>query len=308
MAKTKATRRLSHAARTGLRELPANAAWVLSKAIKPVAQGASQAADNVSDMSSAAADTVGSAATVARRKTVDARRSVADVVPGLGRDSVTSLMRQADSAAAPRVRPRPKRQPGATGQRRRRGRCPGRQGVRPGRPAGPPGRSGTASRPGSHGRSKKPRHRWPRWFASRRNACGEPRQQPITGWRPNARPRTPKRAKPCRRSRRRPSATRGRPKSRQSDRRAAPPPPSRRQTRHWRRRETWRTRRQERHRRRQPRQPGKPNASPARPGSKPRKRSVGRTRSPWRATAQTVLARATARTGHESTAGNRCTP
>jgi hypothetical protein len=50
MGKAKATRRLSHAARTGLRE--PNAAWVLSKAIKPVAEGASPAADTVSAVSS----------------------------------------------------------------------------------------------------------------------------------------------------------------------------------------------------------------------------------------------------------------
>src|SRR6185369_5291926 len=99
MAKTKSRNRLTRAAKTGIRELPANAAWVLSKAIQPVANGASQAADNVSGVSSAATDTVGAATSKARQKAGEAGRTITEAVPGLGRDSVASLMRQAETAA-----------------------------------------------------------------------------------------------------------------------------------------------------------------------------------------------------------------
>ena len=83
MAKTKSRNRLTRAAKTGIRELPANAAWVLSKAIQPVANGASQAADNVSGVSSAATDTVGAATSKARQKAGEAGRTITEAVPGL---------------------------------------------------------------------------------------------------------------------------------------------------------------------------------------------------------------------------------
>src|SRR5512132_4615870 len=104
MAKTAS--RISRATRTGLTELPGNAAWLLSKALGPAistAAGASSAASSVGDtMSEAAASvagTAGAATSAVRRKAKAARKSVVGAVPGIGHDSVASLMQQADTAA-----------------------------------------------------------------------------------------------------------------------------------------------------------------------------------------------------------------
>ena len=59
MAKTKQQRRIPRAAMTGLREMPANTAWLLAKALKPVtgtASAASGVSEGVSDAMSSAAD------------------------------------------------------------------------------------------------------------------------------------------------------------------------------------------------------------------------------------------------------------
>ena len=62
MAKTTRPRkRLSHVAVTGLKEIPANAAWVLAKALHPATEGASTLADHVSDAASSAAESTRSA-------------------------------------------------------------------------------------------------------------------------------------------------------------------------------------------------------------------------------------------------------
>src|SRR5580693_5769247 len=68
MGNAKPVRRMSSAARTGLKELPANAAWVLSKALAPAVSaktGASKATssvgDTVSETASSVAGTAGAA-------------------------------------------------------------------------------------------------------------------------------------------------------------------------------------------------------------------------------------------------------
>ena len=98
--------RISRATRTGLTELPGNAAWLLSKALGPAissAAGASSAAssvgDTMSEAASSVAGTAGAATSGVRRKAKAARQSVVEAVPGIGHDSVASLMQQADAAA-----------------------------------------------------------------------------------------------------------------------------------------------------------------------------------------------------------------
>jgi colicin import membrane protein len=106
MAKAKLTRRASQLAQTGLKELPSNAAWVLSKALRPAVSGAA-AATNVgssvgggtSDALASVAETADTATSGARRSGRAARQAVAKAVPGIGHDSVASLMQQADAAA-----------------------------------------------------------------------------------------------------------------------------------------------------------------------------------------------------------------
>ena len=99
MAKKSSPNRISEAARTGLRELPSNVAWLLAKAIRPAAGGASQLVDHVSDAAASSTESTRSAAGKVRRRAADAGRSVADAVPGLGRDAVSDLMHEADAAA-----------------------------------------------------------------------------------------------------------------------------------------------------------------------------------------------------------------
>jgi hypothetical protein len=92
--------------------MPGNAAWLLSKALKPATSAArdSSAASaairhNVSDTASAAAQTahdtrsnMSRQTTGARRRAKGAMRTVVEGIPGLGDDSVASLMRRADDA------------------------------------------------------------------------------------------------------------------------------------------------------------------------------------------------------------------
>ena len=66
MAKGKSGRRLTNLAGTGLRELPGNAAWLLSRALKPAVSASSGVSDvatsvagNVSGTASSAAETAG---------------------------------------------------------------------------------------------------------------------------------------------------------------------------------------------------------------------------------------------------------
>jgi hypothetical protein len=112
---------LSTKAKTGLRDLPSNAAWVLSKALQPakpafedISEGASAATDSVgagaarvgrttsqgiSQAASAAGDTFGAGASKVRAGTSRARDSVVDNLPLLGGDNLESLIRQADQAS-----------------------------------------------------------------------------------------------------------------------------------------------------------------------------------------------------------------
>ena len=106
MAKGKSARRLTNLAGTGLRELPANAAWLLSRALKPAVSASSGVSDvatsvagNVSGTASSAAETAGAVSAGVRRRTRAAGRSVRAAVPGLNGDSVESLMQEADEAA-----------------------------------------------------------------------------------------------------------------------------------------------------------------------------------------------------------------
>src|SRR4249919_1844769 len=99
MAKKNSPNRISKAARTGVRELPSNAAWLLAKAIRPAAGGASQLVDHVSDAAASSTESTRAEAGTVRRRAADAGRSVVDARPGLGRDAVSDLMHEADAAA-----------------------------------------------------------------------------------------------------------------------------------------------------------------------------------------------------------------
>lgn len=102
MAKTSPARRLTRITTSSLAELPNNAAWLLSKALKPVtsaAAGASSAAEGVSDAVSSTVGTAGAAKSRVRQKARATKRSVAGAIPLTGRDSVAALMREADAAA-----------------------------------------------------------------------------------------------------------------------------------------------------------------------------------------------------------------
>ena len=63
---TRSRRRLSRTAVTGLKELPSNAAWVVSKAMQPVAHTTANATsslgESVSDLASSAAESATSGA------------------------------------------------------------------------------------------------------------------------------------------------------------------------------------------------------------------------------------------------------
>ena len=102
MGKTKSVRRLSRITRTGLTELPDNAAWLLSKALRPAlsaASGVSSVGEGISDAASSAADAAGAAGSTVRHKARGARRSVVEAMPVIGHDSVAALMKDADIAA-----------------------------------------------------------------------------------------------------------------------------------------------------------------------------------------------------------------
>lgn len=106
MGNAKPARRLSRATRTGLRDLPSNTAWLLSKALAPAVsagEGASKAVssagESMSGTVSSAAGSAGAATSGVRRKAKAVRQSVVEAVPGIGHDSVASLMQQADAAA-----------------------------------------------------------------------------------------------------------------------------------------------------------------------------------------------------------------
>jgi hypothetical protein len=96
MGKASPARRPSRLIRNGLRDLPDNAAWLLSKALKPVTLAA---AGDVSGAASSTAEAAGAAKSSVRQKAKAARRSVAGAVPLIGHDSVAALMREADAAA-----------------------------------------------------------------------------------------------------------------------------------------------------------------------------------------------------------------
>ena len=88
-------RRLSRTAVRGFRELPTNAAWLLSKAVRPVAHGTASATSNLTD-------SVGQlAASAAETATTGARRTAEQVSGAMSRSSsIDELMAQAERAAA----------------------------------------------------------------------------------------------------------------------------------------------------------------------------------------------------------------
>ena len=101
MAKSAPVRKLSQAVGTGVADLPSNAAWLLSKALKSgrgpaeaAAQAASSVAGGVSDKATAAAETAGSA-TSAARETAGSATSAARETAG----SATSAARKNARAA-----------------------------------------------------------------------------------------------------------------------------------------------------------------------------------------------------------------
>ncbi|MBA3349587.1 MAG: hypothetical protein H0T12_03425, partial [Actinobacteria bacterium] len=95
MAKDNPVSWLSSKAKTGLKEFPSNAAWVLSKAFEP----AKPAVESVSGAASDAGDSVGVAAAKVKNRTSRVMDSVVDTLPMVGNDSVESLMRRADEAS-----------------------------------------------------------------------------------------------------------------------------------------------------------------------------------------------------------------
>jgi hypothetical protein len=99
MAKTTRAGKISRALGAGVVELPANAAWLLARALKPArrggesaAQAASSVADEIVDTTAAARGTAagatGAAASGARRKARQVREVVGGAIPGLDSDSV----------------------------------------------------------------------------------------------------------------------------------------------------------------------------------------------------------------------------
>jgi hypothetical protein len=86
---------LSSKARTGFKELPSNAAWVLSKAFEPTRPAAGGAAE----AASSASDTVGLAGMKLKSRASKVMDSLVDNLPVVGNESVESLMRRADEAS-----------------------------------------------------------------------------------------------------------------------------------------------------------------------------------------------------------------
>ena len=94
MAKEKSGRRLTKIAGTGMRELPANAAWLLSKALKPAVSASSGASDALLGGRQRVGHRVLGRGDGGRRhcrraaQDQAAGRSVRAAIPGLGDDSV----------------------------------------------------------------------------------------------------------------------------------------------------------------------------------------------------------------------------
>lgn len=84
---------LSTVARTGFKELPSNAVWVLSKAFEPTNPAASGAA------ASSASVTVGAAGMKLKGGASKVMDSLVDNLPVVGNESVESFMRWADESS-----------------------------------------------------------------------------------------------------------------------------------------------------------------------------------------------------------------
>ena len=99
MAKKSSPNRVAQAARTGLRELPSNAAWLLPRrSVRQRAEPPSSSTRCRTPRHRAPRPLVRRQGRV-RRRAADAGRSVADAMPGLHRDAVSDLMHEADDAA-----------------------------------------------------------------------------------------------------------------------------------------------------------------------------------------------------------------
>jgi hypothetical protein len=92
MAKTAPTRKLRQVMGTGLADLPTNAAWLLSKALKP-------ASGQIAETTESAADTATSAVSRVQRTAKTTRRAVTDAIPHVPDHSVESQLAQANAAA-----------------------------------------------------------------------------------------------------------------------------------------------------------------------------------------------------------------
>src|SRR6185436_19689223 len=84
---------LSEYAKAGLKELPSNAAWLLSKAAQPAESAGTTAEEKTSEVKASA-----------REKMRGLRDSVIEAVPGSGEDSVGSRMRRARHEDSPEAR------------------------------------------------------------------------------------------------------------------------------------------------------------------------------------------------------------
>src|ERR1700729_1917766 len=99
MPKTTPARKISRAMGAGVVDLPANAAWLLSRALRPARRGGesaaqtiSSAADEVTVTAASAGSTVGAAGSGARRKARRVRDTVAGAGRGMDTDSGPRLM------------------------------------------------------------------------------------------------------------------------------------------------------------------------------------------------------------------------
>lgn len=103
MATTKGRSRLTDAAATGLRDLPTNMAWLAAKALHPVkgehVPRVGRLTSRLSEAAHTATGSTGVTVSGARQKLEGgAKRLMAEAVPGAN-DSVSDLMRKAESAA-----------------------------------------------------------------------------------------------------------------------------------------------------------------------------------------------------------------
>ena len=208
---------LTERARSGLREMPSNAAWLLSKALKPA---------------EAVGDAAESATAGARDRGRKLTATMLDVAPSAGIPSSCGCAARVTPPSVPR-RPRKapsrlRRSPGSgpttlarwpsAGVHDRRGRARGR----------PPRQAAHRRRAACRGRGRPPRA--PGGAGGRRGApAGRPvRGRPTSSSRPSARPRSRRRARRSSSPRRRSSS----PRRGGSPRRPRPPraPPRRRHT------------------------------------------------------------------------------